>query len=332
MGSSSLETPPTKGYYPIAFAPYQFRENGTDMYSGQQAILRLVRARGGSVGRLDLIKLLFLTREDLDDKARGTFYGFVPYKYGPYSFAANRDLTKLAERGYLRFPDERTVTLTEMGVAEDRREIKNATLAQSLTLTERRARGLGTHELLDQVYREHPWFTLNTVRSCWSPPQRPVAEPAVYTVGYEGRQVDSFLNLLLRAGIKALVDVRKTPLSRRYGFHRSTLSSLCSHVGVEYTHLPEFGIPSELRRGLDCDDAYDRLFATYRHEVLPELQAELDSLASRMAETPTALMCAEKDPRHCHRTHLAAAVSGLCGLPVHDITGGTQWHSRERKS
>lgn len=302
------------------------------MYSGQQAILRLVKARGGSVGRLDLIKLLFLTRASLDEKARRTFYGFVPYKYGPYSFAANRDLIKLEARGYLHFPDERTVALTELGIAEDRGGMRNNALAQSLALTDMRTHGLGTHDLLDKVYRDHPWFTLNTVRSGWRPLDRPTAEPAVYTVGYEGKQVDCFLDLLLRAGVRQLVDVRRNPLSRKYGFHRSTLASLCSHVGIEYTHLPEFGIPSELRQGLDGDDAYDRLFERYRSEVLPELEVQLQALASRMAGAPTVLMCAEENPRHCHRTHLAAAVAEVCGLPVHDITGGVQWASREQRS
>ncbi|MDT8389820.1 MAG: DUF488 family protein [Lentisphaeria bacterium] len=290
------------------------------MNSREQVILRLLKMRGGKVGRLDLIKLLFLTRENLDIKARKTFYGFVPYKYGPYSFAAGYDLDKLRDRGYLSFPDDRTVALTDVGYAEDRR-MKSAPLIQSMAFTDMRTRGLNTDGLLDKVYRSYPWFTLNTVRLGWHPPERPVAEPAVYTVGYEGVQIDDFLDRLLRVGIKQLIDVRKNPVARRYGFHRSTLAALCHHIGVDYLHLPVFGITSEMRQNLDSDAAYDSLFRKYRQDVLPPLIAEIQELALSMTEKPSALMCAEENPRHCHRTHLAAVVAENTGMAVRDITG-----------
>lgn len=287
--------------------------------SREQVILRLVKMRGGKVGRLDLIKLLFLARENLDGDCRGAFYGFVPYKFGPYSFAASRDLGRLAELGYLTFPDERTVKLTDVGTAEDHK-MKSGAVAQALAFTDMRTRSLDTEQLLDKVYREHPWFTLNTVRTGWNPPPRPVAAPAIYTVGYAGRQIDDFLNLLLANGIARLIDVRSNPVARRYGFHRSTLSALCGHVGIDYAHRPEFGIPGELRRDLDSPAAYAKLFDSYCRETLPKVAGEIEELAVEMGKTPSALMCAEENPEHCHRSHLAAAVAGITGMAVRDIT------------
>lgn len=299
------------------------------MISRERAILRVMKIRGGTVGRLDLIKLLFLSRENLGEKEKQTFYGFVPYKYGPYSFAASRDLGKLEGKGFLHFPDEKTVSLTDIGQAEDRK-MKKGAFAQSLAFTDMRTRGLKTDQLLDKVYREFPWFTLNTVRTGWSPPARPVAEPAIYTVGYEKKQVDDFLNLLLGAGIGRLIDVRKNPVARRYGFHRSTLASLCSHLGIEYLHLPQFGIPSDLRKNLDGDEAYRLLFQKYCRQVLPKLPDDIQSLAQQMTEKPSALMCAEENPKHCHRTHLATALAEVTGLAVRDVTGGKTWLLREQ--
>ena len=74
------------------------------------------------------------------------------------------------------------------------------------------------------------------------------AEPGLATIGYEGKSLESYLNQLLRAGVTLLCDVRRNPLSRKYGFAKSTLSKACEGVGIRYEHLPELGIASEERR------------------------------------------------------------------------------------
>ena len=49
-----------------------------------------------------------------------------------------------------------------------------------------------------------------------------------------GKCLETYLNQLLRAGVTLLCDVRRNPLSRKYGFSKSTLSHACA---VSYTHL-----------------------------------------------------------------------------------------------
>jgi hypothetical protein len=46
----------------------------------------------------------------------------------------------------------------------------------------------------------------------------------IVTIGYEGRSLEAFLNLLLQNSVTLLCDVRRNPLSRKYGFSKSTLS------------------------------------------------------------------------------------------------------------
>ncbi|HUS46500.1 MAG TPA: DUF488 domain-containing protein, partial [Phycisphaerae bacterium] len=151
--------------------------------------------------------------------------------------------------------------------------------------------------------------------------RRREARKAAYTVGYEGWLADGFLNALLRAGIRCVVDVRHNPTSRRYGFHKSTLAKLCAEVGIDYDHRPELGIPPEHRRSLRSNDDYEKLFEQYETDTLPRQAAALQAVAGVMGSKPTALMCAEADPERCHRSRLARAIAERTGLSVCNLGG-----------
>jgi uncharacterized protein (DUF488 family) len=56
--------------------------------------------------------------------------------------------------------------------------------------------------------------------------------PRLCTIGYEGRSLEDYLNVLLQEGVTLLCDVRRNPLSRKYGFSKSTLSRCCEEVGM----------------------------------------------------------------------------------------------------
>ncbi|NJM48439.1 MAG: DUF488 domain-containing protein [Alkalinema sp. RU_4_3] len=73
------------------------------------------------------------------------------------------------------------------------------------------------------------------------------------------------MNLLLESGISRLIDVRFNPISRRFGFHRSTLGRLCGFLGIDYQHLPELGIPGSEREDLGASSQYESLFSNYRN-------------------------------------------------------------------
>src|SRR5262249_34427565 len=83
------------------------------------------------------------------------------------------------------------------------------------------------------------------------------------TIGYEGRTLEGYLNELLRAGVTLLCDVRRNPISRKFGFSKGTLAKGCEGVGLRYQHLPELGIASEQRQNLTTQADYDALFADY---------------------------------------------------------------------
>lgn len=129
----------------------------------------------------------------------------------------------------------------------------------------------------------------------------------VYTIGYEATTMADFLSALTGAGVTRVIDVRALPLSRRPGFSKSMLAATLREAGIDYVHLKALGTP---KRGRDAAKKGDvaTLRAVYDDQLaLPEAQAAAAQMRELAAEMPSALLCYERDPYHCHRTLLLRA-------------------------
>lgn len=139
----------------------------------------------------------------------------------------------------------------------------------------------------------------------------------VFTIGYEGATVASFLAALERAGVEQVIDVRQLPLSRRPGFSKSSLAAALAERGMSYVHLKALGTP---KPGRDAAKKGDRatLEAVYAGQLeLPEAQAQAAKMRALIAERPSALLCFEREPGMCHRTLLLDAEGE--GVEVEDL-------------
>ncbi|WEK43048.1 MAG: DUF488 domain-containing protein [Candidatus Sphingomonas colombiensis] len=144
-----------------------------------------------------------------------------------------------------------------------------------------------------------------------------------YTIGYEATTMAEFLAALQAAGVRRVIDVRALPLSRRPGFSKSPLGGELATHGIEYIHLKALGTP---KRGRDAAKKGD--VATLREVydaqlALPEAQAAAAQMRALVEDAPSALLCFERDPCHCHRTLLLAA-EGQGFDVVHLMPGATQ--------
>ena len=129
----------------------------------------------------------------------------------------------------------------------------------------------------------------------------------IFTIGYEGATVAEVLAALTAAGVERLIDVRALPLSRRPGFSKSSLAAALAEVGIDYVHLKALGTPKPGRDAAKKGDIAT-LRAVYADQLgLPEAQAQAAIMRGLTAEKPSALLCFERDPCHCHRTLLLAA-------------------------
>jgi uncharacterized protein (DUF488 family) len=131
----------------------------------------------------------------------------------------------------------------------------------------------------------------------------------IYTIGYEGTTVPEFVAALNRAGVERVIDVRALPLSRRPGFSKTALRSALEEAGVEYVHLKALGTPADgraaARAGRHAD--LERIYAGQLE--LPEAMAQGAQMLELARDKPTALLCMEREPAHCHRTLLLNAVA-----------------------
>ena len=130
----------------------------------------------------------------------------------------------------------------------------------------------------------------------------------IFTIGYEGATMDEFLAALKAAGVERVIDVRALPLSRRPGFSKSPLRAALEEEGMEYVHLKALGTPAEGRSAARAGRHADmkRIYAGQLE--LPEAIAQSAQMLALAAEKPSALLCFERDPAHCHRTLLLNAV------------------------
>ncbi len=297
------------------------------LFERQKALLALVDELGGRVPSTDLQKLLFLWTVDSSEVE--PLFDFVPYKFGAFSFTSCADRRKLVEKGLLA-DDEEEWVLTPVGKATVRKETAVRSRAAAFA---RKAPSLRGDALVALTYRRYPFFAVRSeiaARLLADDPRardlieaarpRPGA-PGIVTIGYEGRSLEAYLVALMKSGVTVLADVRRNPVSRRYGFARSTLSKGCENVGIRYEHLPELGIASSERQGLDTQADYDALFDSYERESLPKQGAALRKIAG-WVETGerVALTCFEHAPRQCHRHCVAEALErdhGRAYTPVH---------------
>jgi uncharacterized protein (DUF488 family) len=131
----------------------------------------------------------------------------------------------------------------------------------------------------------------------------------IFTIGYEGTTVPEFIAALKNAGVERVIDVRALPLSRRPGFSKSPLRAALDEVGIEYLHLKALGTPSEGRAAARAGRHKDleRIYAGQLE--LPKAMVQAAQMLELAAEKPSALLCMEREPAHCHRTLLLKAVA-----------------------
>ena len=143
----------------------------------------------------------------------------------------------------------------------------------------------------------------------------------IFTIGYEGVSLDSFLCRLTDAGVGVVVDVRDMPLSRKPGFSKTALSASLERSGIGYRHVRELGCPKPIRDRYRADGDWDSYTEAYMEHMRGQQHA-LGDLSRLCATAPAALLCYEADPNQCHRTYVARAVARLTNGVVAHIGPG----------
>lgn len=235
------------------------------------------------------------------------FYDFFPYISGPYSFLLEQDKARLTALGFLK--DQSIFCRNNRDSFFPQLLEEDILVLHALLCEVGEIRG---EQLTHKMYLECPTIASRSEnvssilsRSEYVEVQRTWHKDitsSLFTLGYEGLSIDAYINILLVNNIFALVDVRKNPLSMKYGFSKTKLNNYLKQVGISYFHLPKLGIPSVLRQELNSVSAYKTLFAYYRSHILPEQNEAIEQLKC-IANTQEriVLTCFEANPQCCHR-------------------------------
>ncbi|MFE9628462.1 DUF488 family protein [Streptomyces sp. NPDC006527] len=140
--------------------------------------------------------------------------------------------------------------------------------------------------------------------------------PGLWSAGYEGRDIDSFVASLLCSRIDVVADVRLTPISRKKGFSKTRLGEALAEAGIEYTHLRALGNPKDNRAPF-WDGRLDVGRARFRGVLRSEeAQTDLERLAEHARQSRVAVLCFEKDESRCHRQIVLDTVRKRAAVPV----------------
>jgi uncharacterized protein (DUF488 family) len=273
----------------------------------RKILLALLEVFGGSLTKTDCQKLLFLFC-----LRRGkNYYDFFPHKYGNFSLILSQDRGRLADLGFLMSHSD--FQLKDDYAYLDQLEKEDCEALDALLEEVGCLRGEG---LIRKVYLEFPHYTSHSeiankilgnekyeqVSRAWNKDKT----PCLFTVGYEGLSIDAYLNILVSNNINTLVDVRKNPVSMKYGFSKTKLTEYTSVAEISYVHIPDLGIPSDLRKNLSTPEAYQNLFDFYRLHILPEQKDALERLKSIICDRGrVAITCFEANHCFCHRHKVA---------------------------
>ncbi len=168
---------------------------------------------------------------------------------------------------------------------------------------------INNDNLIKYVYVNYPYYTIkSTIKDRILSPEEIKninnkvsanfdinnQEKTLFTIGYEGISVEKYLNKLIQNNIKILIDVRRNPLSRKYGFSKQQLKFMVERLGIEYLHIPELGIETDKRQHLETLDDYNKLFEDYE-KTLATKQKELLKIKNLInSKKRVALTCFEK--------------------------------------
>ena len=141
----------------------------------------------------------------------------------------------------------------------------------------------------------------------------------VWTIGYERASFAPFVDTLVQAGVRQVLDVRDLPLSRRPGFSKTPLRAGLAAAGIGYVHLRRLGTPPEGREA-NKRRQWPRFWQIVNERLnTPEAQHALAEAADLAAAVPSCLLCYEADPCICHRLRVGEWLTQHHGFHVRHL-------------
>ena len=141
----------------------------------------------------------------------------------------------------------------------------------------------------------------------------------LFTIGYEKALLKDVIAALAAAGVKALLDVRDRPISRRPGFSKRQLAAAVEDAGMRYVHLAPLGTPPEGRLA-NRRREWERFWCIVEEKLArPEAELDLHRAAEIAKAAPSCLLCYEADWKICHRRRVAEILAERHGFGIRHL-------------
>ena len=134
----------------------------------------------------------------------------------------------------------------------------------------------------------------------------------LFTVGYEGIDIDNFITHLKDNAIDCLLDVREIPLSRKRGFSKTALSERLNQENINYVHFRELGSPKPIREKLKANHDYSVFFKRLDEYLTSKIET-IENAYHYVRKNTCCLMCFEHLAATCHRKIVARKIKELDG-------------------
>jgi uncharacterized protein (DUF488 family) len=245
------------------------------------------------------------------------YYEFVPYKYGAFSFTAYSDINGLKKEDTI-YDKGNSFVLREF----DRKIYKITTNDyKNIENIYHRFNGKTADDLMRITYERYPYYTKNSMKKEFITPtiensiKMAISKDdntTLFDIGYEGKSLEGYLNLLIKININMLIDVRRNPVSMKYGFSKNILEKRISDLNIKYIHIPQLGIESDKRQSLNSFEDYQKLFANYEATTLKQnIESVKEIYDILIKNKKIALTCFEADKNYCHRYRIVNLMNAI---------------------
>ncbi|WP_428075296.1 DUF488 family protein [Candidatus Avelusimicrobium luingense] len=150
----------------------------------------------------------------------------------------------------------------------------------------------------------------------------------IYTIGYAGFDIDTFLTTLRRYSISVLIDVRSVPKASEYyeAYSKENLRPFLEQNGIIYrNYAHEFGARQNNR------EYFTNGYLDFKKFTQTEtFKSGVEKIEKGLSLNYNfVLMCAEKDPINCHRNIMVAKAMRDMGFEISHILSDGSLQTQE---
>ncbi|MFN6525774.1 DUF488 domain-containing protein [Nostoc sp. ChiSLP03a] len=132
----------------------------------------------------------------------------------------------------------------------------------------------------------------------------------LFTIGFTQKKAEQFFEILLKAGVKRVIDTRLNNVSQLAGFtKKNDLEYLLHKIGgIEYIHILELAPTKDILDEYKKKQINWAIYEERFNQLITERQIEKKVSSDLLDEG--CLLCSEAKPHNCHRRLVAEYLQG----------------------